>query len=199
MKAIKQFIGGLLFCVVEILVGILLLIDPIGLTSGIIVTCGSILIAVGIFTVIRYFRLEPEAASHTKLLTMAMLMILSGGFCVLKTGWLITVLPMMTIVYGLIILVSGLGKAQWAVDMLRTKKGKWPLAAISAVISVACGAVILCNPFTTTAFLWTFTGISLIFEALMDVVTFIFSGFRKEESSAPEETSPTPEAEATEN
>ena len=46
------------------------------------------------------------------------------------------------------------------------------MAAISAVISVVCGAIIMFNPFTTTVYMWMFTGISLIVEAIADIISF---------------------------
>ena len=48
--------GGLLLALVEILVGILLLIDPAGFTSGIIIAAGAVLMALGLYNIILYFR-----------------------------------------------------------------------------------------------------------------------------------------------
>ena len=58
-------------------------------------------------------------------------------------------------------------------DLIRLKKDKWYIAAISAGVSIICAAVVLGNPFTSTAALWMFTGITLIVEAVIDLVTLI--------------------------
>lgn len=52
---------------------------------------------------------------------------------------------------------------------------------ISAVVSVVCGIVIITNPFSTAAVLWIFTGISLVAEAVFDILTAIL-GSKQEEN-----------------
>ena len=60
--------------------------------------------------------------------------------------------------------------------MVRAKEKKWFLPIISAILSIACAAVILANPFASTTVLWMFTGITLIAEAILDIVTLIVKG-----------------------
>ena len=48
----------------------------------------------------------------------------------------------------------------------------WP--AISAIVSLICGFVVLSDPFASTLVLWMFTGISLIAAAILDVVVMFF-------------------------
>lgn len=175
MKAIKQFFGAAAACVFEILVGILLLIDPTGFTGSIIISCGCILMIWGVVCIIGYFRADPETAAINKGLFRGLCLLLAGGFCTRKWQWFITLLPLVALIYGAAILVTGVSKVQWTIDLLRLKRGKWYLAAISAAISILCGSVIITNPFTTTAVLWTFTGVSLIAEAIIDIITFLFS------------------------
>lgn len=189
MKAIKDFLGGALMCVLEIIVGILLLIDPYTFTVGIVTVCGVFLLVAGVVSVIRYFRTEAPLAAAGQLLTKGLTMLLGGWFCIGNAAWFLTMLPVLAIVYGVVVLVTGLGKVQWTFDLIRAKKGKWIMAAISAVISIACGAVILANPFTTTDILWTFTGIVLICQAVVDIVALLLSGARKKTAGE------TPEAE----
>lgn len=50
-----------------------------------------------------------------------------------------------------------------------------PPAAISAAISLVCAVVILNNPFAATEVLWMFTGITLIIEAVFDLITLVIS------------------------
>ena len=64
---------------------------------------------------------------------------------------------------------------QFALDLLRRKNRKWYLALISAALSIACAAIILGNPFKTVVILWRFTGITLIVEAVVDIITLFVS------------------------
>lgn len=176
MRAIKLFVGGLVACLVEIAVGILLLIHPEGFTTGIVITCGIVLIASGSVCIVRYFAMDAEAAASGNRLFKGLTLLLAGCFCAFHSKFFTLLFPLLAAAYGMVILVTGLGKIQWTINMLRMKKGKWLLAAVSAVISIACGAVIIGNPFASTVVLWMFTGISLIVEAVIDMFTFLFSG-----------------------
>lgn len=100
-------------------------------------------------------------------------------FCVFYSHWFIATFPVLTIVYGIVVLVAGVGKVQVATDMIRLKNKKWIIALISAIVSIVCAAVILNNPFASVAALWMFTGVVLIAEAIMDIVTLIVSGGKK--------------------
>lgn len=180
MKRMKEYSHGLILTLVEILVGVLLLINPEGFTAGIIVIGGIGLLVMGLISVIRYFRWEPVAAAAGQLLMKGLLALLAGVILVTKSAWFIRTFPILTILYGVAILIAGLSKVQMMGDMLRMKKGKWYLAAVSAVLSLGCAALILANPFTTMEVLWMFIGISLIVEAVLDLVTTILGGKKKE-------------------
>lgn len=74
MKFLKNNIGSIVSCLMEILVGILLLINPVGFTSGIIIGAGFVLLVTGLISVIKYFRTEPEAAEKTRCWSKAWLL-----------------------------------------------------------------------------------------------------------------------------
>lgn len=172
---IKFRINGILLSLFELVVGVLLLINPIGFTSGIIIVLGLVLTVIGLISVINYFRTDPEAATVGQNLFKGIVAMTAGVFCILKTEWLITIFPLLTILYGTAILFAGISKIQWSVDMLRLKKQNYFLPAIGAVLSIICAIIILMNPFSSSAILWTFTAISLIVEAIFDIVIIIIS------------------------
>lgn len=173
MKSLKANLHGILMSAFEVLVGVLLIIDPVGFTSGIIVAVGIVLVLGGIWQVVRYFRAEPEEAAKEQALLIGMIMLLGGAFFALSSNWLINAFPLLTILYGIGILVSGLMKVQWTVDKLRMKKNDWYLMAVSTLVSLVCSALILWNPFATMATLWKFTAITLILEAVFDLIAII--------------------------
>lgn len=180
MKTIKENVSGIIVCLFELVVGILLLISPISFTSGIIMAAGVVLLILGLGSVMKYFRTDPVKAAQGQILVKGLVALLVGGFCALKSEWFVATFPILTLLYGIAILLSGLGKIQWTVDMLRLKKSKWQLSAISAVVSIVCSLVIIKNPFSSAAVLWMFTGISLIVEAVFDVATLCFDMREKE-------------------
>ena len=60
MGVLKDLGRGLLVSLLELTVGILLLIDPVGFTSGIVVAFGLVVMLAGVSGVIRYFRADAE-------------------------------------------------------------------------------------------------------------------------------------------
>lgn len=175
MKKLNSVLERVVLCVCEVLLGVLLLFDPIGFTTGIIKAGGILLILTGIYALIGYFRTSPEEAQMGQGLVKAVIALLGGLFCLFNSEWFIVTFPLLTIMYGLVILLTGIMRIQWAVDMLRMKRERWYLGAVSAVLSLIFAGLILYNPFTSTAFLWTFVAVSLIVEAVADLIVLIFA------------------------
>lgn len=184
MKTLKQNGNIIVMCIIEIVVGVLLLISPVSFTVGIIVAAGVMLMINGLFNGIRYFITEREEAAAGQLLMRGLVNLLAGEFCAFNPEWFIATFPMVAILYGIAVLIGGLRKVQIAMDLLRGKNSKWWWAAVSAAVSIVCAVVMIKNPFSSTVALWWFTGISLIVEAVFDFVTVIMS--RKNSGSAKE-------------
>lgn len=179
MSALKKNLSGILMSIAELVIGILLLVDPVGFTSGIIMAFGIVLMVLGVVSIVKYFSAEPEEAAIGQLLTKGMIQVLAGAFCAFGSQWFIMTFPVLALVYGIVILVTGLVKFQRMIDIIRLKRKKWFLAAISAAISILCGVVIITSPFSTTAVLWAFTGVSLIVEAVFDMIGAIVGNREK--------------------
>ena len=176
MKKIKGNFGGILLCLGQLLIGILLLINPAGFTSGIIIAVGAVLLLAGIVSAIRYFRMPPVPAAAQKGLAKGICGIAAGLFCILQHKWFLTVFPLLTMLYGVGILATAVMRTQWTVDMLRLKKAQWKWNAVGAAASLVFALVILFNPFASVTFLWVFVGVSLMIDAVLDLLALIFNG-----------------------
>lgn len=72
MKFLKHNANVIHLCLFEALIGVLLVVDPIGFTSGIIIAFGIGLLFAGLICVIGYFRSNPiEAALDVVVLLFA--------------------------------------------------------------------------------------------------------------------------------
>ena len=159
----------LIYCICELAVGVLLLIDPIAFTSAIVRILGIVLY------IMNYFRLAPEMGSMSMSFTKGLVQVIAGVFCIFRPEWIANAFPLLAVAYGLVILVVGLVKLQWSVDALRIGSLYWFIPGIGGLTSVIFAVVIIFNPFTTTAVLWIFAGVSLIVEAVIDAVSTIMS------------------------
>lgn len=183
METVKEKANGTVLCLFELVVGVLLLINPVGFTAGIIKVAGIVLMILGLIETVKYFRMSAEEAFLGQTLVKGLVSVLAGAFCTFRTGWFIITFPVLTIIYGVMILLAGLGKVQLTVDMVRRKNKNWVWAVVNAVISIVCAIVILNNPFTSTTVLWVFTGVSLIVEGVFDIITFFVKGKPQEGSN----------------
>lgn len=170
----RERLSIIFLSIAEILVGILLLTNPVGLTKWIIMVLGIVLVLLGVFQVIQYFRMPAVEAAMKKSLAIGILLVMFGMWCVIKNEWFIALFPVMTTLYGIATLINGITKIQWTADMLRLKTGHWGWMAFSAVVTLICSGVILAHPFSTVAALWMFIGITMIMEAVIDIVAAIF-------------------------
>ncbi len=158
----------------QVLVGVLLVINPESFTMAIIRIIGILLCVVGLISAIGYFRTKPEEAQQTQGLVKALCAFAGGLFFLLRSEWFLVTFPLLTIAFGLVILFTGIVRIQWAVDMLRMKNKRWYLAFIGAVLALVFAGFILCNPFKTTEILWKFIAVTMIINAVIDLVALIF-------------------------
>ncbi len=174
MHFIKNHSHSLGFILLELVVGVLLLVNPIGFTSTIIIAAGALLLLGGIFFIVKYFRSTASSSLKDQRLTKGLFLLLFGWLCAFHSNWLMLFFPALTLMYGIGMLITSLSKIQLTVDLIRIRHNRWFVWAISAALSLGCAIVIICNPFLTAEVLWIFSGISLIVEAVADGVSFFF-------------------------
>lgn len=173
MHTHRQVWPTILLCMTEAAVGVLLLIHPVSFTATIIMVAGAALIVDGVLNVIRYFKSNPEDAAISGFLIRGLLSLSAGAFCALNPQWFMVTFPVIAVLYGIAVLIAGFGKVQLTVDLFRLKNARWWWSAISAAIAIICAGIIICNPFSSTVAIWWFTGISLIIQAVFDLLTWI--------------------------
>ena len=175
MKKFNRNVNRIIAILCEVAVGIMLMIDPARFTVGIIVITGIVLMIAGIVNIVRYFTGDRIEAAAGQLLTRGILLAVGGALCAFNSGWFMLVFPMLTVLYGAALLVTGVMKIQLTVDMIRAGAQRWYLSGINALLSVVCGLVVVFNPFATSEVIGMFAGIALIVTAVFDLVTMIAS------------------------
>ena len=174
MKNIKDHSYALISAVIELIVGVLLLLNPQGFTSAIIIGLGVLLIAAGLMRIIRYFMASPAEGVRTQGLSTGLVLLIVGAVCALMADRFVAMFPLLTMLYGVLLLIMSAAKVQLFVDMVRLKNTNWLFAAIGAALSVLLAVIVLVNPFETTAIVWMIIALSLIAEAVLDVLAVFF-------------------------
>ncbi|MBR0475086.1 MAG: DUF308 domain-containing protein [Erysipelotrichaceae bacterium] len=174
MKILKENKTLAILTLIELICGILVLIDVIAFTKTILRIIGILVTIRGALFAMDYFKKSPETASLGNDLFMSLITIGIGIFFILNPDKIIDTFSLLTSLYGIGLFISAASKIQLAVDELRLKNNKWWYFAILAALTLIVAYVSFMNPFTTVSSNWTFTGIAMIVLALFDVATVVF-------------------------
>lgn len=181
MKKFANYLVKTVAYIAEILLGVVLLINPEGFTSWIIIAAGIAMVVTGLWHVLRYFNLEPELAMREHDLSTGLFLAAAGAICIFKTAWVLGLFSHLTMLYAIALLILGFIKLQSTVDLLRLKRRGWALSLVNAALTVVLSVIILIDPFGAMAALWQLTGVSIIVIALLDIAVMIFSALKPEE------------------
>lgn len=182
MRKNMSAFSGILFAVIEIIIGVVLLIKPLAFTNLILNIFGIILIIAGVINVISYFLTETEIAVLEQDLTNGIGLLVVGIFLIVAKKWLLSIIPVISIIYGIIILFGGINKIQKCVDLIRLDQTFWVVALIQAIVSIILAIIIFKNPFTLAKTLWIFVGMAVIAEGIFNTITSVFMfAIRKKE------------------
>ena len=172
-KFLTSKIGNILLCIAEIVVGVLLLVNPDAVTSAFVIGAGAVMILTGVVFCTLYFVGEAEKMVIKQMLFKGLLLIILGVLCVTQYDVLLKALPFVTWVYAIAMLILAAYKVQCTVDILRLSGIRWYFPAISAALAVVLALFILLNPSTALNIVWGVMGVSIILEAGLEIATII--------------------------
>lgn len=173
MKTKSEKTLRIIIALCEAVIGIPLLINPQAFTTIIFIAIGVFLVIFGGINVIGYFRMTTEQAVFSQKLTLGIISAAAGIFCALNAQNMMT---FQVLLYGIFTLVLGIVKVQWTVNLLRMRMNKWYIMGISALVTIVFSIIIICNLKAVFETISLFIAISLIVEAVADLLSVIFSG-----------------------
>lgn len=107
-----------------------------------------------------------------------MMGLMAGIFCVARHDLIISVFPILSVMYDVFLLVHSLYEIQTTVDMARLKLKTWKMSAVFSALTFLLAMLILFNPFGTVIAIWTLVGISYIATAVMNLMILVVPGGR---------------------
>ena len=161
----------------SLVMGVLLLVNPSVYTIALIRLAGILLLVLGVFDVVKYFRTDAEEAAKGSAFYSGVTQIAVGCFCLFGVGWFLTVFPVLAVLYGLLQILIGFRKLQRMTDAIRARRQLWYLRAISAFITLLFGLLVVLIPN------WVLAGIALLAEGIFDCVALVLQ--QKKTSSVP--------------
>ena len=176
MKEIKEFRKSyILVSALYVVLGVVLLFWP---TTSIKMICFGLAIAMivlGITYGVIYFTKDNLSGLLQMDLVIGIICLAFGIFILLNPAFLASVLPF---AMGIILLLGAVVKLQSAINMKRLNFSKWYLVLICALLIVALGIVLLCNPFQSERLMILYIGGCLVLDGLTNLVSLFCIQFR---------------------
>ena len=170
MKKFFKNSNSSVICIIEIVLGILLLLYPGAVISYFMIIAGAILAISGVISLIKYFAAKPEEAAKGSL-TGALVSLSIGTFLIICNGYVKGLLDTITFIIGAVILYTGYQKLESAVEKIRKKKF-FVVTLVSALITIVVAILVVFNVINKD-FILQFIGIVLIVEAVIDLADVI--------------------------
>ena len=136
------------------------------LITIIIRTFGLILIGLGTFQLVIYFKVGKEFETFQYNLLQGIVAICFGIFSILRSEIVQSIFP---IVIGVWIIVQGMMKFQLAFNLKNIGEEEWAGILITAVMSLILGMIIICNPFASSIAITTIGGIILLINEILNL------------------------------
>lgn len=134
------------------------------------IICGIMLILFGIVRLVGYFSKDLYRLAFQYDLALGVVMIICGIMLLLKPKSFLTVT---CIAPGLAILADSVFKLQISVEARQFGIKQWLLILISAILSGICSLLLIFRPLESGRAIAVMIGISLIAEAVMNIITMI--------------------------
>lgn len=168
LKGIK--LQSVLIAILFILLGLVLAINPLGVTRTICFTIGSIILGTGVVFIIVYLVSDFKDNIKKNKLVIGIILLILGIVFFVAYRVIMTGIPT---VLGVMIFINGLGKLQTALDARRINKDKSLWLIIVAIAIILLGAFLVFNPLGASKLALRVIGIFLMISGITDIVSFV--------------------------
>ncbi len=149
-----------------ILLGISLIIWPLGATTFIYNTLGVLILVYGSTKIIGYFKSEESDALFQFDVVLGVVAAVLGLLLIFATQMFVSLLP---ILMGIFLIVEGVLKIRPALDLREVGYANWWWALIVAAVVLCCGVFLIINPFAGASIAAIFLGVSLIVDGVSTI------------------------------
>ena len=129
---------------------------------------GSILIAIGTITIIKYINNLKSSIRNELDIIYGIGMAILGIIVISNPKGLASIIPF---VLGIIMIITSATKLQISLDIMKKNEGKMTTSTILLLITCICGVVLIFNPFSGAKILAKIIGIIILIYAILDIVS----------------------------
>lgn len=178
----KVFNISIISSVLLFLFGLILAVNAEGFIKSITVAIGVVLLLIGVFPVIDYFRYRKEGLGASVGLISGIFSIVCGLMLLINEDLLMILIP---VFIGVWMIINGINKIQVSFEIKDLGEKSWIITFIYSILIIVLGGYFIVNPISGATTVTSFIGIVLCIYAVLDIIDCIIikvkvKSFKKE-------------------
>ena len=178
----KVFNISMISSVLLFLFGLILAVNAEGFIKSITVAIGVILLLMGVFPVIDYFRYRKDGLGASIGLISGIFSIVCGLMLLINEDLLMILIP---VFIGVWMIINGINKIQVSFEIKDLGEKSWVITFIYSILIMVLGGYFIVNPISGATTVTSFIGIILCIYAVLDIIDCIIikvkvKNFKKE-------------------
>ena len=178
----KVFNISMISSVLLFLFGLILAVNAEGFIKSITVAIGVILLLIGVFPVIDYFRYRKDGLGASIGLISGIFSIVCGLMLLINEDLLMILIP---VFIGVWMIINGINKIQVSFEIKDLGEKSWIITFIYSILIIVLGGYFIVNPISGATTVTSFIGIILCIYAVLDIIDCIIikvkvKNFKKE-------------------
>ena len=178
----KVFNISMISSVLLFLFGLILAVNAEGFIKSITVAIGVVLLLIGVFPVIDYFRYRKDGLGASVGLISGIFSIVCGLMLLINEDLLMILIP---VFIGVWMIINGINKIQVSFEIKDLGEKSWVITFIYSILIMVLGGYFIVNPISGATTVTSFIGIILCIYAVLDIIDCVIikvkvKNFKKE-------------------
>ena len=178
----KVFNISIISSLLLFLFGLVLAVNAEGFIKSITVAIGIVLLLIGVFPVIDYFRYRKDGLGASIGLISGIFSIVCGLMLLINEDLLMILIP---VFIGVWMIINGINKIQVSFEIKDLGEKSWIITFIYSILIMVLGGYFIVNPISGATTVTSFIGIILCIYAVLDIIDCIIikvkvKSFKKE-------------------
>ena len=166
----KVFNISIISSLLLFLFGLVLAVNAEGFIKSITVAIGVVLLLIGVFPVIDYFRYRKEGLGASVGLISGIFSIVCGLMLLINEDLLMILIP---VFIGVWMIINGINKIQVSFEIKDLGEKSWVITFIYSILIMVLGGYFIVNPISGATTVTSFIGIILCIYAVLDIIDCI--------------------------
>ena len=166
----KVFNISIISSLLLFLFGLVLAVNAEGFIKSITVAIGVILLLIGVFPVIDYFRYRKDGLGASIGLISGIFSIVCGLMLLINEDLLMILIP---VFIGVWMIINGINKIQVSFEIKDLGEKSWIITFIYSILIIVLGGYFIVNPISGATTVTSFIGIVLCIYAVLDIIDCI--------------------------